>query len=138
VLLDTHVWIWMVTDAGRHLGPRTRRLLSRAGPAHPPCISTVSLLEICALHTSGRLLFTQPIEGWIRESIGSAGLRVLDLGLSCAIDAGLIPAVALADPIDRMLVATARESQLPLVTRDRRLLDYASRTGAVRVVDASR
>ena len=44
----------------------------------------------------------------------------------------------LADPIDRMLVATARQIEATLVTRDRRILDYAARTSAVRVHDAAR
>jgi PIN domain nuclease of toxin-antitoxin system len=54
-----------------------------------------------------------------------------------AIDAGLVPPVRLPDPIDRCLVATAREYQMPLATCDRRILDYAARTGLVQAVDAS-
>ncbi len=30
------------------------------------------------------------------------------------------------DPADRLLIATARELKVPLVTRDRRILDYAA------------
>ena len=97
----------------------------------------MSVFEIAALHTAGRLAFTAPVERWLRESIANAGLRVIDLDLNMAIDAALVPASALADPIDRCLVATAREYDVPLVTRDRRILDYASRTGLVRVVNAS-
>jgi PIN domain nuclease of toxin-antitoxin system len=133
VLLDTHVWIWMVADAAR-LGARTRRQLGRVAA---PCVSTISAFEISALHAAGRLLFNQPVERWIRESIATAGFRVLDLEAGIAIDAGSIPASTLPDPIDRLLVATAREYQLPLVTGDRRIVDYASRTRLVRVVDAS-
>ncbi|NQW04069.1 MAG: hypothetical protein HQ485_08575 [Acidobacteria bacterium] len=70
-------------------------------------ISTASVFEITALHTAGRLQFTMPVERWIRESI------------------------------DRWLVATAREHNLQLVTAERRILDYASTTKLVRVIDAS-
>jgi PIN domain nuclease of toxin-antitoxin system len=137
VLLDTHVWIWMVTDEARRLGPRTRRQLARATGSRAPYVSACSVFEIGALHTAGRLSFTLPIERWIRESIAKAGFRVIDLGPDAAIDAALVPAGALADPIDRCLVATAREYELPLVTADRQILDYAKRTGLVRVIDAS-
>jgi PIN domain nuclease of toxin-antitoxin system len=78
-----------------------------------------------------------PVERWIRESIARAGLRVLDVDRDIAMDAGLIPAGALADPLDRLLVATAREHQIPLVTRDRRVLDYVAATRALHAVDAS-
>jgi PIN domain nuclease of toxin-antitoxin system len=138
VLLDTHVWIWMVTDEAGRLGPRTRRQLTRATGSRAPYVSTMSVFEIGALHTAGRLSFTLPIERWIRESIARAGFRVIDFGTDSAIDAAVVPAGALADPIDRCLVATAREYQIPLVTRDRRVLDYALRTRLVRVVDASK
>ena len=110
-----------------------------AAADHPAvvCLSVASIFEAVALHTAGRLQLTLPVERWIRESIERGGLRILDLERDAAIDAGLIPASALADPIDRWLVATAREHALPLVTADRKILDYASRTGLVRVIDAS-
>ena len=137
MLLDTHVWIWMVTDQAGRLGPRMRRQLTRATGSRTPYVSTMSVFEIAALHTAGRLAFTLPIERWIRESIGNAGLRVIDFGITIAIDAALVSAQALPDPIDRCLVATAREYQIPLATRDQRILQYASRTRLVRTVDAS-
>jgi PIN domain nuclease of toxin-antitoxin system len=137
VLLDTHVWIWLVADTPRQLGSRTRRLLARGTGAHAASVSTASVFEIAALHTAGRLRLTQPVERWIRESIERAGFRVVGIDRDIAVDAGLIPASALADPIDRCLVATAREQDVPLLTRDRAILDYARRTRQVRVVDAS-
>ena len=57
--------------------------------------------------------------------------------MDIAIDAGMIPASALSDPIDRVLVASARTYGVPLVTRDRQILDYADRSKLVRVSDAS-
>jgi len=137
VLLDTHVWIWLTTDEPRRLGPKIRRQLARPAGRTALSVSTSSIFEIAALHVAGRLHFTQPIEGWIRESIARTGFRVLELETNIAIDAGVIPSQALADPIDRVLVATAREYRIPLATCDRRILDYASRTGLVRVIDAS-
>jgi PIN domain nuclease of toxin-antitoxin system len=37
------------------------------------------------------------------------------------------------DPADRLLITTARALDIPIVTRDRRILDYA-RAGAVAAV----
>ena len=141
MLLDTHVWIWAV-DGGAKLGPKTRRRLSmpssgRTRHAGPALISTASIFEVAALHTAGRLRFTQQVERWIRESVDRGGLRVVEIDRDVALDAGMIPASALADPIDRCLVATAREHQVPLVTADRRILGYARSTGLLRVIDAS-
>ena len=139
MLLDTHVWIW-ATDGGATLGPKIRRRLERSHDytGDRVAISTASLFEVVALHTAGRLRFSMPVERWIRDSIERGGLQVLDLERDIAVDAGMIPASALADPIDRWLVATAREHDRPLVTCDRKMLEYGARTGLVRVVDASR
>jgi PIN domain nuclease of toxin-antitoxin system len=38
----------------------------------------------------------------------------------------LLPGELHADPADRLLIATARQLGVPLVTRDRRILDYAA------------
>ena len=137
MLLDTHAWIW-AADGGARLGKKTRRHLDRMSVRTPGslCVSAVSVFEIAALHTAGRLQLNLPVERWIRESIQRAYLRTLEINRDISIDAGLIPARALPDPIDRWLVATAREHEMPLVTADRVILDYAAKTGLVRVVDA--
>ena len=137
MLLDTHVWIWLVGDESRQLGPRTRRQLAKATGYRAASVSTVSAFEIAALHTAGRLQLSQPVERWIANSIERAGFKVIDIERDIAVDAGMIPAAALPDPFDRCLVATAREYAVPLVTRDRRILDYAKDTGLVQVIDAS-
>ena len=138
MILDTHVWIWAIEGA-RKLGPKTRRRLANASSTLPGAvsISTASVFEVAALHTAGRLQLNQPIERWIRAAIDRAAVRVIDLETGIAIDAGLIPASALPDPFDRCLVATAREYGIPLVTCDRRILDYAARTKLVKVIDGS-
>jgi PIN domain nuclease of toxin-antitoxin system len=140
VLLDTHVWIWAV-DGGAKLGPKTRRRLAKATTSWESpdvvYVSSGSALEIAALHTAGRLQFNRPVERWIVESIDRGGLRVLDIDRDIAVDAGLIPASALADPIDRCLVATARAHDIPLITCDRAVLEYGRRTKLVKTIDAS-
>lgn len=136
MLLDTHVWVWAVDDDRRRLGPKTRRLLARVtGKRY---LSSMSVFEVAALHTADRLQFTRPLESWVRESIDRGQLRVVMVSPGTAVDAGLIPASAIPDPIDRLLIATARELDVPLVTRDRPLIDYARTSGMVRTVDASK
>ena len=137
-LLDTHAWIWAVEGNERRIGGRTRRLLARAESAGALWVSAISLFEIAALHTSERLSFTRPVEQWLREAIGNSGARVAELSPAVAIDAGLIPREALADPIDRVLVATARQIGATLVTADERVLDYSAGAAGVRVHNARR
>jgi PIN domain nuclease of toxin-antitoxin system len=99
-------------------------------------VSPVSIFEIAALHTLGRLRFAQPVETWIRAALDQMNLRIAPVAPEVSLDAGLIPRDALADPLDRLLVATARYLGSTLVTADDRILEYAAETSAVRTHDA--
>lgn len=136
MLLDTHAWIWAAADEPGKLGPKTRRLIARAAAAGTLLVTTASVFEITALATAGRLRLNQSAEKWIRDSVVRGSLRVVGIDMDIAIDAGQIPSSALADPIDRMLVASARAYDVPLITRDRQIIDYANRSKLVRVSDA--
>jgi PIN domain nuclease of toxin-antitoxin system len=137
VLLDTHVWVWSVEGDVRRIGRRTRRLLSRAESSEAIRVSPATVFEIAALHTLGRLRLARPLEQWIRESRDTAGIRMAELSPAMALDAGAIPREALADPLDRLLVATARALEATFLTSDTRILEYAAKTRALRVQNAS-
>jgi PIN domain nuclease of toxin-antitoxin system len=138
LLLDTHVLIWTMAGDERRLGRRTRALLIRAEARGELRISALTLFEITALHTLGRLTLTMPPERWIRDALDVAGIRVAELSYDAAVDAGSIPRSALEDPIDRLLVATARQLDANFVTGDSRILNYASAQSTLRVHDAGR
>ena len=91
------------------------------------------MFEITSLHTAGRLRLSRTPELWIGASLEASGVRIAELSSAIAIDAGSVPRDALADPMDRLLVATARQLDATLMTSDARILDYAAATGNVRV-----
>lgn len=137
VLLDTHVWLWSVEGDARRIGRRTRHLLSRAESKEGIRVSPATVFEVAALHTLGRLRLARPLEQWIRDSLDAAGIRMAELSPAMALDAGAIPRDALADPLDRLLVATARALEATFLTSDARILEYASTTRGVRAQNAS-
>lgn len=138
VLLDTHVWVWSAQGDARRIGRRTRRLLSRAESQDAVRVSPATLFEFTALVTLGRLRLTRRPDEWIRESLETGGMRIAEFSPAVAIDAGHIPRASLADPLDRILVATARHIEATFLTSDERILAYASTSGDVRVHDARR
>ena len=138
LLLDTHVWIWSADGDTRRVGPKSRSLLLKAEAREAIRVSPVTIFELTALHTSGRLRLSRALEQWVGDSLEAAGVRIAELTPSVAIDAGAIPRAALSDPLDRLLVSTARHLDAVFLTADRQILEYASETGNVRVHDASR
>ena len=136
ILLDTHVWFWAVTGDARRLGRRTRLLLRQAGQRGELRVSALSIFEVVSLHSSGRMQLDRGAGRWVREALEVEGLRVAELTAPIAEEAGGITRHLLPDPVDRMLVATARVSGAVLVTGDRRILDYAGADRATRTHDA--
>lgn len=122
----------------RRIGRRARALLTRAESRDAIRISPVTLFEVMALHTVGRLQLTRSPDEWIRQGIASAPVRIAELSPAIAIDAGRIPRDVLADPVDRLLVSTAREMEATFLTADDRILNYAARFRTVRTQDAGR
>jgi len=138
LLLDTHVCIWSGEGDERRLGPRTRRLLHRAQSEDAARISPLTIFEITALHTMGRLRLTRTPEQWTRDYLSLSGVRVVEFSAAIALDAGTIPRTALADPLDRLLVATARQNDATFVTCDEQIVDYANSHRLVRIHDGRR
>lgn len=113
-------------------------MLSQAQSQDAVRVSPATLFEIVALHTAGRLRLAQPPEQWIEASLDRAGVRLAELTRSVAVDAGFIPRTALPDPLDRLLVASARQLDATLLTGDAAILTYAAQTSNVRVHDLGR
>jgi PIN domain nuclease of toxin-antitoxin system len=65
-------------------------------------------------------------------------MRIAELSPSIAIDAGRIPRDVLADPMDRLLVATAAKMEATMLSADARILQYGLRTRTLRTADAGR
>jgi PIN domain nuclease of toxin-antitoxin system len=135
LLLDTHVWIWSAAG-DRRIGRRAQRLIARAETQNALRVSPVSLFELTALCTTGRLRLSSLPAEWIRQALATAGVRLAMLSAEVAVDAGSIPRTAVADPLDRLIVATARQLDATLLTADVQLLSYARTTKHVRVQDA--
>jgi PIN domain nuclease of toxin-antitoxin system len=137
-LLDTHVWIWTLERDSGLVGPRTRRLLDRAVADDALRVSPLSAFEIASLSMAGRLRLSRSLEEWIESAMEPVGIRLAPLTVGSALDAGGMGRDGVADPIDRLLIATTRLLDGVLVTRDRRILEYAESSSAVRVHDAAR
>ena len=138
LLLDTHAFIWVCEGDGKRVGPRSRALIAKAAARDALRISAASLFEIVALHGAGRLRFNQPVERWLDDAQAMTGIKTSQIDRAIALDAGFIARDALADPVDRLLAATARQLDATLTTADAAVLGYARRTGNVRVQDLRR
>jgi PIN domain nuclease of toxin-antitoxin system len=124
LLLDTHAALWL--DNGDPLSAAAHQAIRRAAPAGGVLVSPVSAWEIGLLVSKGRLALDLEPVAWFQRFLRVAGIRLTPFTVGIAAGCSFLPEPFHGDPADRMLVATARACGVPLVTRDRRILDYAT------------
>lgn len=134
ILLDTHVWVWVLEGLADRIGPGTRQLVSRAARGGRLKVSPVSAWEIGMLVRKGRVAFGESCERWVQRAIGAPGLSVSELTPSIAVESSFLPGEFHGDPADRILIASARASGAWLLTADESILAYAQ-AGHVRASD---
>lgn len=118
LLLDTHIWIWSVTQPER-LSRRVRAAVEN--PQVVKWLSPISPWEACLLIERGRLDFGMSGPDWTRQALRALPLREAGLTHEIAIESRRLAGVS-PDPADRFIVATARLLDLTLVTADREIL----------------
>ena len=120
IVLDTHVWWWMVMEPGC-LSQKARELLSQSEETN---IAAVSLLEIVMLERKGRIIINTTLDEWFKLALIKSSLNVLPLDYKVAIESYSLPGNFHKDPSDRQIVATSRIYGATLVTKDDRIRDY--------------
>jgi PIN domain nuclease of toxin-antitoxin system len=125
LLLDTHIWIWLSLGTPGIFKPAVQKRLEAADRAQPLHVSIMSAWEVAILAAKGRLNLAMPTQAWIERSLSHPAMRLLALDDPAIVaESNELPGDFHADPVDRLLVATARIDNCTLVTRDQKILDY--------------
>jgi len=124
LLLDTCAVIWIAND--EPIGKEARNAIAAALVADQPVyVSPISAWEVGLLAARGRISLRMSPEKWFDRLLGAPGIRLAEMPPGVLIASSVLPGDRPADPADRIIAATAREYDLRVVTRDRRLLAYA-------------
>lgn len=120
-LLDTHVLLWWLDDRDR-LSVAQREVVVSADAASPLVVSDITLWEVAMLHCLGRIRLTMPLREWLDKAVAPPLVRRQGISPAIASEVAALPDSFHRDPVDRILVATARVLGLTLLTRDRRII----------------
>lgn len=99
-------------------------------------VSPLSVWEVAMLTARGRLALSLDVRAWVDRALGGSGAAVAGFTPAIALESALLPGTPSADPVDRLLIATAGGLGAMLVTRDREILAYGG-AGHVTVLDAA-
>ena len=126
LLLDTHVFIWLM-NGDTTLPLKIRKHISSSLLENNVYISAISCWEIAMLEQRNRIILTKPCLEWINEGLSRSGIQILELTPAISVESCKLPDFPHGDPADRMIVAGARLSHSVLITRDKTLLAYGKK-----------
>src|SRR5207247_2417369 len=117
-LLDTHAWLWWIGRDPR-LSSTTLESLDTLPADHRPYLSPISLWETAMLVDVGRISVPGPLNVWLAQAAHPRVVQILPITPAVAAETALLPRSFQRDPADRIIVATCRVHNVPLLTRDR-------------------
>lgn len=123
ILLDTHVWLWLLEGSPK-LNSSFIKSVDLIQQHSTILISAMTIWEIGMLVEKGRIELERDRLDWIEEALAVSGVELAPLSPRIMIQSTRLPGEVHGDPVDRILIATARETSAVLVTADRKILEY--------------
>lgn len=118
VVADTHAAIWLLTNPPRLSAPALQAFQNAFTVGAPIYLSAISIVEVIYLTEKGRLpeaVLTRLLAEFSRPG---SSLEVIPLDTQIAQTAHQISRLQVPEMPDRIIAATARYLNIPLVTRD--------------------
>jgi len=123
IVVDTHALVWLTSGESR-LGGRARKLLDASLASDALAVSAISFWEVAILAFRGRVDLGSSADAWRTEILN---LGVIEIPIDGEIGILSVTLTGLhADPVDRIIAATAILRGAALLTADERLLSWKS------------
>jgi PIN domain nuclease of toxin-antitoxin system len=124
ILLDTCAVIW--TGNNEDLSPQATDILDRnADEGIRDFVSPVTAWEIGMLVSRSRMRLPMKVTDWFSTYLTNSLFALTEMSPEILVASSFLPETPPRDPFDRIIIATAREYGLRIMTRDRLILNYA-------------
>lgn len=124
IVLDTHALLWWATGATDQLGEAARAAIEAERKGGRIVVSSISAWELAMLVVRGRVALSMDTEQWLDLAAQIEGLQFMPVDNEIAVKSVELPGEFHKDPADRIIVATARQLGVPLVTADEKIHAY--------------
>ncbi len=121
--LDTHAWMWWVTEDKR-LSAAAHDLIAASASTQGVWISAISIWEVAKKVEKCQVVLDRPLRLWLDVALGQRGLFVAELTQEILVESCELPKPFHGDPANQMIAATVRHHRGQLVTKDEALRDY--------------
>jgi len=120
VLIDTHIWIWYCSAVEKI----PQKIKNQIHKSNTLFVSAISCWEVAKLVQKKKIIFSIPVDYWIKTALNYPKIKLLELTPEISIHSTQLPGIFHNDPADQIIVATARIHNLTLLTVDERILNY--------------
>ena len=124
VVLDTHIWVSWMNNKGELSNTAAQVINDTLNNGAKVLVSCISAWEVAMLVSKRRLMFSMDVEAWLNQATQVSMVRFVPVDNKIACKSTILPGNFHKDPADRIIVATAQESGVPLVTKDKKIIDY--------------
>lgn len=122
LLLDTCALLML---AGRREDIPDRAIKKLTTQADELFISTISSFEIVLKNRLGKLGLPMAAEEWYRKAVEGYAIEEIPVSSTIAMKSASLPFIH-KDPCDRIIIATALEHRMPIITADQIIPQYPS------------
>jgi PIN domain nuclease of toxin-antitoxin system len=136
LLLDTHIWVWVVESDAKRMSKKAVELVNRAAEAEEVLVSDISFWEVANKASREKLALSIETVLWLERAAQGPGAKYIPVERAALIQSTRLIGTPPRDPADRILIATAQMNSATLVTADAKIIEYARDTHALSVYDA--
>jgi PIN domain nuclease of toxin-antitoxin system len=124
LLLDTCTVIY--SALGSEISVNAKTAMDEAADVDGLNVSMITAWEIGMSIAKGRIASPLSAQNFFNVFVEDTNIARRELTAKILIDASYLPGALHGDPMDRIIIATAREHDLTIVTRDRAILAYGA------------
>jgi len=119
ILLDTHVFIWLVNGDDK----LSEKCIKTLKEDQNKFLSVISTWEISLLLEKDRIRINYSFDDWIHNALAAYNIQLMNLDLDIIITYHKLNDFH-SDPADKLISATSICKNIPLLTFDRKLIEY--------------
>ena len=122
-MLDTHTWIWWHMNPQK-LSQKVKRIVGNTNRYDEILLSAISPWEFSKLLEKKKIGISCDTDDWINRALDMPKFRLIPLSPVLSYRSTVLPQPFHNDPADQIIVATAREENATILTKDERILTY--------------
>lgn len=124
IVLDTHIMVWWINSPEK-LSKKVQKTIEDEKSNGEILISSISVFEICILMKKGKLKLADNPDVWLQKIESLPFVRFIPIDNKIAAQSVNLPEFQHKDPADRIIIATALNIGIKLVTADKKILKYS-------------